>query len=96
MSPARMANPNEFDGFSVSELVQSIRQGQEKFAQYTGALQALSLSFAMAFAASAARPPAGNRGLRLWLHRFALRAHRRKGGGTFNAGRFGPPPSLMQ
>lgn len=40
MSPALMANPNEFDGFSTRELVQSIRQGQEKFAQYTGALQA--------------------------------------------------------
>jgi hypothetical protein len=40
MSPALMFNPNAFDGFSVSELVQSIRQGQEKFAQYTGALQA--------------------------------------------------------
>jgi hypothetical protein len=37
MTPALMANPNEFDGFSLSELVQSIRQGQEKFAQYTGA-----------------------------------------------------------
>jgi hypothetical protein len=40
MSPALMSNPNEFDGFSISELVQSIRQGQEKFAWYTGALQA--------------------------------------------------------
>ncbi|MGF6666183.1 prophage maintenance system killer protein [Paraburkholderia atlantica] len=36
MSPALMANPNEFDGFSIRELVQSIRQGQEHFAQYTG------------------------------------------------------------
>jgi hypothetical protein len=36
MSPALMANPNQFDGFSVRELVQSIRQGQEHFAQYAG------------------------------------------------------------
>jgi hypothetical protein len=39
MSPALMSNPNEFDGFSIGELVQSIRQGQEKFARYAGALQ---------------------------------------------------------
>ena len=33
-SPAMIADPNRFDAFSINELVQEIRQGQETFADH--------------------------------------------------------------